>query len=226
MGSTGKAVKETESPYNTKLSELQKELSEAKGLFAKAKIKSQIEMLEAGFTGTVEEWNARKAEERARRAAEAEARIAAEKAEKQAKADAIQKNLEYEMKTQPTEKVEQFKIIQEFNPMRDEYHLGIRKPSDIRTWQEVVNVKNDAEEGQFAWGDFSRADAEKALTTGKITVYSSYPIKQGVFVSTSKIQAEQYAGGVGNKIYSKTIPLSDVAWINGDEGQFAKTKKR
>ena len=73
-------------------------------------------------------------------------------------------------------------------------------------------------------GIFSRKDAENALRDGKITIYSSYPIKQGTFVSTSKIQSEQYAGGKGSKVYSKTIPLSDVAWINGDEGQFAKIR--
>ncbi len=29
-------------------------------------------------------------------------------------------------------------------------------------------------------------------------------------------------GGGGGKIYSQEIPLEDVAWINGDEGQYAK----
>ena len=41
------------------------------------------------------------------------------------------------------------------------------------------------------------------------------------FISTSRIQAEEYAGGRGNKVYSKTIALDEVAWINGDEGQYA-----
>lgn len=104
--------------------------------------------------------------------------------------------------------------------MLDDYHVGIRSPKDIKTFQEVIN-----DEESFGWGDFSKKDAEKALKKGEITIYSSYPIKQGTFVSTSKIQAEEYAGGRGNKIYSKTIPLSEVAWINGDEGQYAKVKK-
>lgn len=114
------------------------------------------------------------------------------------------------------DKKRQFDIIQKTNPMLDEYHVGIRKPQDIKTFDEVVN-----DEESFVWGDFSKEDAEKALKEGVITLYSSKPINQGVFVSTSKVQAEQYAGGVGKKIHSKKVKLEDVAWINGDEGQFA-----
>lgn len=114
----------------------------------------------------------------------------------------------------------QFDIIQKTNPMFDEYHVGIRSADDIRTWEEVLKL-DDESEGQFVWGDFSRADAEQALKNGKVTVYSSYPIKNGVFVSTSYIQAEQYSGGRGGKVYLKTVPLDKIAWINGDEGQYA-----
>ena len=113
-------------------------------------------------------------------------------------------------------KGKQLEIIQKTNPMLDDYHTGIRSVEDIKTFDEVLN-----DEESFAWGDFTKEDAERALKSGKITIYSSYPIKQGTFVSTSKIQAEEYAGGKGNKVYSKTIPLEDVAWINGDEGQYA-----
>lgn len=119
-------------------------------------------------------------------------------------------------------KQKQLEIIQETNPMWDEYHTGIRAVDDILTWEEVLKL-DDEREGQFVWGDFSRAEAEQALKDGAITVYSSYPIKNGVFVSTSQIQAQEYAGGKNGKVYSKTIPLTDVAWINGDEGQYAKT---
>ena len=118
-------------------------------------------------------------------------------------------------------KQRQFEIIQKTNPMWDSYHTGIRTVADIRTWDEVLKL-DDEREGQFVWGDYSRADAERALTDGEITVYSSYPIKNGVFVSTSYIQAQEYAGGKNAKVYSKTVPLTDVAWINGDEGQYAK----
>lgn len=115
-------------------------------------------------------------------------------------------------------KGKQLEIIKNTNPMLDDYHTGIRKIEDIKTFEEVIN-----DDESFVWGDFSKEDAEKALKSGKVTVYSSYPIQQGTFISTSKVQAEQYAGGKGNKIYSKTIPLEEVAWINGDEGQYANT---
>ena len=112
-------------------------------------------------------------------------------------------------------KQKQLDIILKTNPMQDDYHVGIRSIEDIKTFDETIN-----DDESFVWGDFSQEDAKMALEKGKITVYSSYPIEQGVFVSTSKNQARDYAGG--GKVYSKTIPLNEVAWINGDEGQYAK----
>lgn len=122
-------------------------------------------------------------------------------------------------------KSEQFDIIQKENPMLDDYHVGIRSVDDIKTWQEVLKSDDD-EEGQFAWGDYSREDALRDQKKGTITIYSSYPIKNGVFVSTSYNQAYEYAGHNARGVYSKEVPLKDVAWINGDEGQLAKTKRR
>lgn len=121
-----------------------------------------------------------------------------------------------------TNKQKQLEIIKKTNPMMDGYHIGIRSIDDIKTFDEVI----DNEVESFAWGDFTKKDAENALKKGKITIYSSYPIKQGTFVSTSKIQAEEYAGGIGKKVYSKTVSLEEVAWINGDEGQYANTNQR
>lgn len=114
-------------------------------------------------------------------------------------------------------KKKQFEIIQETNPMLDDYHVGIRSPKDIKSFEETIN-----DDESFSWGDFSKEDAKKALNKGEITLYSSKPIKQGGFVSTSKSQAEQYAGGAGKKVYSKKVKLEDVAWINGDEGQYVE----
>lgn len=37
------------------------------------------------------------------------------------------------------------------------------------------------------------------------------------------MQAEDYAGG--GRIYSKEVAVNDVAWINVDEGQFARVKR-
>ena len=112
----------------------------------------------------------------------------------------------------------QFDLISSSNPMIDDYHTGIRSLKDVKTWGEVID---DAD--SFVWGDFSREQAEQALKSGKVKVYSSKPIKEGGFVSTSKNQAKDYAGG--GKVYEQEVPLQDVAWINGDEGQYAPVSK-
>lgn len=132
------------------------------------------------------------------------------------KIDKTISKLEEGQKSKADIKKKQLEIIQKHNPMTDDYHQGIRSVDDIKTFDEVID-----DDESFVWGDFEREDAEKALKSGKITIYSSYPIGQGTFVSTSKTQAEEYAGGRGSKVYSKEVPLSKVAWINGDEGQFA-----
>lgn len=117
-------------------------------------------------------------------------------------------------------KEKQFDIISRVNPMRDDYHVGIRAVDDIKTYQECLNTSQtqDEEIGQFVYPDWTKEQAEYALKTGEITVYSSYEIKQGIFVTPSKIMASEYAGN--GKIYSVTVPFDgeEVAWINGDEG--------
>lgn len=119
----------------------------------------------------------------------------------------------------PTElKQAQYEVIKRTNPMTDDYHVGIRSADDIKTFAETIN-----DDESFVWGDYSREDARRDLAKNEITIYSSYPIENGVFVSTSRRQAEEYAGGRGNKVYERTVPLDYVAWINGDEGQFAIT---
>lgn len=121
---------------------------------------------------------------------------------------------------QPTTfKEKQLDIINKTNPMLDDYHTGIRNIEDIKTFDEVIN-----DEESFAWGDYTKEDALRDLEKGTITVYSSYPIENGTFVSTSYQQAYEYAGHDNSKVYSKTIPITDVAWINGDEGQYARVQ--
>lgn len=119
----------------------------------------------------------------------------------------------------PEIKEKQLKIILETNPMNDDYHVGIRNIDDIKTFDEVID-----DDESFVWGDFSREDAQEALEKGEIKVYSSKEIKNGNFVSTSYNQARDYAGN--GKVYSKIVPLEDVAWISGDEGQYAKVYKK
>ena len=102
----------------------------------------------------------------------------------------------------------QYEIIQKSNPMFDDYHVGIRSPKDIKTFAEVIDDTDS-----FNWGDFTREDAQNALKRGKIRVFSSYPIKNGVFVSTSYQQALDYAGGNPNGVHSREVALESVAWI-------------
>lgn len=195
-----------------KINQLNEKLKDAKGFGERSKIKLEIMALERGYN-SVEEWNKDKEEKAKNRQLEKENKEKNKK-EQLEKEEQNKKQLEEEIKNAPKEKKEMFKIIKKYNPIQDDYHTGIRSPKDIKDFKDTIN-DNDS----FSWGDFSKEDAEKALKTGKITIYSSYPIKQGVFVSTSKKQAEEYSGG--KQIYSKTIPLNKVAWINGDEGQFA-----
>ncbi len=119
------------------------------------------------------------------------------------------------------DKQKQLEIIQTHNPMRDDYHVGIRTVQDIKSAEEVWETNVDFHE-DFLYPDFSQQDAKKALESGKIKVYSSYSIKQGTFVSPSRRMAMDYAGG--KEPFSKVVDIDDVAWINSDEGQYAKYK--
>ena len=140
--------------------------------------------------------------------------------EKQA-AKVKQEKISVEKSDATPHKNAQFDIIQQTNPMYDEFHTGIRSPADIKTFAEVVD---DAE--SFNWGDFTREDAKAALEAGKIRIYSSYAIKNGVFVSTSYKQALDYAAGNAKSVHSRTVALDSVAWINGDEGQYARVTQK
>lgn len=116
-------------------------------------------------------------------------------------------------------KQKQLNIIQKNNKMQDDYHTGIRNIEDIKTFEEAIHDNES-----FVYGDYSFEDAQKDLERGKVTVYSSKPITQGGFVSTSKNMAKDYAGN--GKIYSKEVSINDVAWINGDEGQYANINQK
>lgn len=116
-------------------------------------------------------------------------------------------------------KEKQLDIIKKTNPMLDDYHTGIRKIEDIKTLAETLQDSDWQGDEDFD-PDYTRKMADEALKTGKITVYSSYPIEQGVFVSPSKMEAESYSGN--GKVYSKEININDVAWIDPTQGQYAK----
>lgn len=124
--------------------------------------------------------------------------------------------------TKPVEEVdkhkeEQLDIINKSNPMHDEYHTGVRNVDDIKTFEEAVS-DSDA---PFT-PDYTKEDAESALKAGEITVYSSKPIEDGVFVTPSKIEAKNYAGD--GKVFSERVSIEDVAWIDAIEGQYARLR--
>ena len=116
-------------------------------------------------------------------------------------------------------KQSQLDIIKKSNPMQDDYHTGIRNVEDIKTLEETLNDSDYIDYDEFN-PDLTRQDIENAIKSGMITVYSSYPIENGVFVSPSKMEAESYSGN--GKIYSKQVPINDIAWIDPTQGQYAK----
>ena len=122
------------------------------------------------------------------------------------------------------DKQKQLDIISSINPMRDDYHTGIRKVDDILTLQEAIEAsKQENGEGIIStYPDVDESVYNEALQSGKIKVYSSKPIENGAFVGPSMMQAKDYAGG--GKVYSKEVNVSDIAWINADEGVFAPTE--
>ena len=121
-------------------------------------------------------------------------------------------------------KNKQNEVIQRSNPMGDDYHTGVRGVEDIRTMREAISeARAEGAEGGWetlsSYPDVSNAMLEEALRSGRVRVYSSKPIEAGVFVTPSRMQAEDYAGG--GRVYSKEVSVDDVAWLNTDEGQLA-----
>ena len=115
-------------------------------------------------------------------------------------------------------KERQMQIIQETNPADDDYHTWIRSVEEIKTFREAIEDPEWAEYDEYN-PDFTRAMAEEAMESGEIEVFSSYPIEAGGFVSPSRMEAESYSGD--GRVYSKTVPLTDVAWIDPTQGQYA-----
>ena len=113
-------------------------------------------------------------------------------------------------------KERQFELIQNNHPKDDwDYQTWINKVVDVKTYQEAVD------DDRAGTPDFDDADIDQALKTGRVRVYSSHRIRIGTFVTPSRIEAESYAGS--KNVYSKTVPLTDVAWIDSIQGQFAPT---
>ena len=90
----------------------------------------------------------------------------------------------------------QLSIINDTNPAPDDYHTWVRSIDDILTLQEAIDavLAEDPEYELSAYPDVSDDMIREALRTGRITIYSSKPIKNGVFVTTSMMQAMDYSG--------------------------------
>lgn len=120
-------------------------------------------------------------------------------------------------------KQKQLDIILENNPVEDDYHTWIRSIDDIKTFEETLQDDDWADYIEEGFNpDYTGDMVKEAQETGKITVYSSYPIEQGIFVSPSRMEVESYSGN--GKIYSKEVNLKDVAWIDPTQGQYAKVE--
>ena len=115
-------------------------------------------------------------------------------------------------------KQKQLDIILESNPAPNTYQTWIRSVDDIKTLAETLEDSDWQEETINP--DLTRTDIQNAIDSGKIKVYSSYPIENGVFVSPSKMEAESYSGN--GQVYEKEVDINNVAWIDPTQGQYAE----
>ena len=134
---------------------------------------------------------------------------------------AMERSGKFEEEKKLERKKKQLEIIKENNPAEDDVHTWIRSVDDIKTFDEAL-VDDDWEGWEHSGfnPDYDGDMAKQALKSGEITVYSSYDIKQGIFVTPSKMEAESYSGD--GKVFSKKVKLEDVAWIDPTQGQYAK----
>lgn len=182
------------------------------GILKRSKINTEIRALEAGFNN-VEEYQ--KAEQIKKEQAIQEYNEKKNKPKKQE----LEKSSSFNFTD--SHKQQQLDIINKNNPADDDMHTWVRSVDDIKSFEEAFY-----EGGEYSGfdPDFTEEMAKKSKETGKITIYSSYPIKQGTFISPSIMEASQYAGGDPSKLYSKEVNIDDVAWIDGAEGQYAKVE--
>lgn len=116
-------------------------------------------------------------------------------------------------------KKHQLDVILKENPAEDDLHTWIRELEDIKTFKETLSDSDWAGWEKTGFDpDYTAKMVHEALQSGKITVYSSYDIQNGTFVSPSKMEAESYSSD--GKVYSKEVALDEVAWIDPTQGQF------
>ena len=114
-------------------------------------------------------------------------------------------------------KAAQLATIERNNPFDPELgsHTWIRSAEDILTYREAIDSFGGVDD---VTPDFRASDVQRALDSGYMTVYSSYPIELGTFVTPSRMEAQNYAGD--GRVYSKRVPLDDVAWLDEVQGQY------
>lgn len=117
-------------------------------------------------------------------------------------------------------KEKQLATVIKYNPAPNNHNTWVRTTDDILTAEEAFRETLASNDSMYP--DFTAEDMQRAIDNGEVTVYSSKPIKKGVFITPSLMNAEEYAGG--GKVYSKTIKLTDAAWIDESEGQYTPVK--
>ena len=115
-------------------------------------------------------------------------------------------------------KAEQLEVILRENPANDDMHTWIRSEDDIYTYAEAVRRTFGDEIDDFT-PDFTADDIRRALETGEMTVYSSKPIVNGDWVTPSAMEGASYSGD--GYMYTATINIKDVAWVDEGQGQLA-----
>lgn len=116
-------------------------------------------------------------------------------------------------------KQKQLEIINATNPAQNDINTWVRGVDGIYTFEEALQESDYADyQGEDFDPSYTWDMAEQALKTGEITVYSSYPIENGVFVTPSYLEAQSYGGTTP---YEAKVKLEDVAWIDPTQGQLA-----
>lgn len=114
----------------------------------------------------------------------------------------------------------QWEIIQKTNPKEEGTNsTWVDKPEDAKTFYEVNHKDSDYPFNENYSDDWTVKDKMNVEATGKITVYSSYPIEDGNWVTPSKEEGLSYAGS--GKLYSATMDPRDIAWADAGQGQVA-----
>ena len=129
-------------------------------------------------------------------------------------------NISYIPQEELDHKQQQFDIIQATNPANDDIHTWIRSPQDIKTFLEAYEDDGHIRVGKGNVApDFTGKDWNKAYDKKTVTVYSQHPIENGAWVTPSRMEAQSYAGD--GEIYSKTVYIDSVAWVDSIQGMYA-----